>query len=396
MRHTIRFATVALTALLTIATAAHAEDGPQQHVLLTASGLEIDASRAEGTWVSTREGLHGDNVDLLQHVAPDGGLSRMAVALIPALTCNESMRALEARSLRRFPAPSLAGLHPAALLSRNGLLTFCLDTMRGELVMTTSIVADTAHASARRSDDLARAHGETIGLIYVAARDQIGIPGVASAAPAPSDAPGANDPALPSYFAPTPSPSSATLAPGYRYFVPTHPPLRGEPFGLVNTAAIGGSTPIHSSGEPNFVFTYLLSVRAPSAFEVGIRADLSVGFHEEQTVGFLAGGAFVALHPLALMGHHRFDPSISVGIEAIIGAGSGPYNNGIDSFRGIMAPIALNFDVRVIDGLHIGPYAEVDLISALACGSDPWCYTEERAVYMRATFGVRFSGSMMR
>ena len=154
-------ATISL-ATLTASTSALASDGEHDHLLLAATGLELDVSTASGSWIATTEGRGSDASDLIELTSADGTLTRLVIGLAEDHNCRGLDRSLARRVAHRVHSAdfmTIPGMYPEILATASGRMVFCIDTQRGPLM----IAAAASAASAPR-------YGEFIGVVYRAAR----------------------------------------------------------------------------------------------------------------------------------------------------------------------------------------------------------------------------------
>lgn len=422
-------ATISL-ATLTASTSALASDGEHDHLLLAATGLELDVSTASGSWIATTEGRGSDASDLIELTSADGTLTRLVIGLAEDHNCRGLDRSLARRVAHRVHSAdfmTIPGMYPEILATASGRMVFCIDTQRGPLM----IAAAASAASAPR-------YGEFIGVVYRAARTTFGIAGeapvtdVAPSAPSPAPQPSAapSPTALPyGYYAPpsyslvavsptAPMPAGYYTGSGYsvaalpvlannvNYYVPAAMPMsaytsgtterlrrlghlttpRGFGFGFMGAAAL----PVSSVGAASGRAVLFFGARIPTAFEFGGRLEIDLGGDQRGFTGSLGASTYIGFHPVALAHHHRFDPSlyVGVGVSAISGMG---YTARIESSAALIVPAGVAIDVRLRNSFHLGVFAEIETHAPFECE----CSAGQQHVFMRASFGLRLLGWTM-
>ncbi|MEI8259180.1 MAG: hypothetical protein WCJ30_26220 [Deltaproteobacteria bacterium] len=164
-----------------------------------------------------------------------------------------------------------------------------------------------------------------------------------------------------------------------------------EPRGTNFAAFIGGAVGLAGNRAPALSFTMHIGTRVPSALEYGFRFDSLLPADLSDAIVLLGAGTFVALHPLAFAHHHRFDPSVAVGLVAVM-MSRHVGNSQFPLAAGIEVPVSLSLDVLIAGGQRLGVYGEIDVLVPADC----FCTASERAPFVRASFGLRLVGGLMR
>jgi hypothetical protein len=437
MRHTPSLATfaaattLALSALTSSGTVL-ASDGGSDQVNLATVGLDVDVPVGTGRWIVTPSRRRDVRADAILHEASDGTRTRMAVAL-GAGSCDEVLHVSVERGARLVAMqwPNMPGMYARGLLTASHVLTVCMDTNSGSLTVTTGAINNTAHETAARIHTAVNEHGHFIGAVYLAAREAFGMAGVdpvrvspsLQSAPAASAAPSSAPPhyAAPAGYMLVPAPGYiAVSGPGYYvgangyapgsqqmlYSIPSaylpntqshvaaihQRPEPTTPFGFGAGMSLGVGFHAGSRGAPGARAVIVLGGRAPSAFEFGVRTVLEYGWDSLGETGEIGAATYVAIHPLAIAHHHRFDPSLYVaaGYSGIAGMGR---NVRLPFVGAVTRTAGLALDVRVRRGFHVGAYAEFEtVVPTITSG----IWANDGGSFYRASAGIRIMGWGMR
>jgi hypothetical protein len=425
-------------ATLAAPTTVLATDGQADRVLLQVTGLELTVPSNSGTWISTPTGRGPNRVDVVEHDSLDGTATRVVVGLAHSTDCERFTARMPRGTTRVHDAQSGAtpGLYGDYFVSPTGVMLVCIDTNRGALTIANSAAHDTQSSLPGRAETVANEHGRFIAYVYRAARHTFGIPGVVEstpvAAPVASAAPASAAPAPTIYTAP----SGYTLVPisGYGYN-PVPPPTSGVgfyattvgyapssqqvlygmpsaylpntqaqisaihalpertmPFGFGAGLSLGAAFRAGSYGATDARAVLIMGGRAPSAFEFGVRTVLEYGWDNRGETGEIGVAPYVALHPLALARHYRFDPSLyaAAGYSGIAGMGRNvrlPFTGAVTTTAGVAV------DVRVRRGFHVGAYAEIEVVMPTITSG---IWQDDAGSFYRASAGIRIMGWGMR